>query len=319
MRGLRSAVAAFAVLTGGFAAAGSAASKAEVPLMTAKASLVPEVHLFAEPVVAHVDVVVDRSRVDPSRIQLDATFAPYERVGGTSVERHDIGGLTYLRYTMTLRCLEAECIPPTKAGQVTQTFGTSSIPAYVQGQTRDDKRTYRFQRARILYADPESGTRGIASARWPRLRSLSRVNWSDPNMVAQGFPFRASLAPLPEATYRASPPLLGFALLGVAAALLLLPAALVVQALRRRAPPEEPVEPELSRLDRALLALEAASARPEDERRRALEALAVELEAEGSTELAGSARRLAWSRHAPGSEVMERFAVHVHEGDHAPA
>ena len=46
-----------------------------------RGSLTPDVHLFAEPVVARVDVVVDRDQVDPADVVVKTDFKPYETVG----------------------------------------------------------------------------------------------------------------------------------------------------------------------------------------------------------------------------------------------
>ena len=59
-----------------------------------RGELVPDVHLFGEPVVAHVDVILNRDRVDPAEVQLRTDFEPYEQVGETRDVRRDIAQLT---------------------------------------------------------------------------------------------------------------------------------------------------------------------------------------------------------------------------------
>jgi hypothetical protein len=54
-----------------------AASKAAV----VRGEMIPDVHLFGEPVVARIDVILNREKVDPEDVRLKTNFKPYERVG----------------------------------------------------------------------------------------------------------------------------------------------------------------------------------------------------------------------------------------------
>ncbi len=120
-----------------------------------------------------------------------------------------------------------------------------------------------------------------------------------------GFVFKTSVTPLPEPDYRVSPTLLGAGLLAGATALLVLPVWLGIGWWRRRRPPPLEVEErELTPLERALALVEWARDRENGaERREALEVLAVELEAVESPRLAESARSLAWSPVSPSPEA----------------
>lgn len=283
----------FAVLAVTLVLAGGCAGDertGDLPLgrqISATSTFAPTVHLFAEPVVARVDVVVDRHQLDPARIRLHTRFLPYD-VKGFARGREDRGRLTHLRYEWTLRCLRLDCIPeilPSAAGEAET--------------GRGERRSFALPPARVLYDDPEGKERTLTRSLWPELVSVSRIKQSD---VPQfGNVFKASVTPLPEPDYRVSPALLGAGLLGAAVVLLALPVGLGIGWWRRRRPP--PVldeEPELSPLERALRLVEWAREREDGvERREALEALAVELDALGTVELAESARSLAWSPASP--------------------
>lgn len=280
-----------------------------------RGELIPDVHLFGDPVVAQVDVILNRQKVDPADVQLKMDFAPYEK-GETREERTDIGDYTVIRYTTTLSCLSHECIPPTAAGETTVSQ-LPGLPPSLAGQQRDEKMKFEFPPA-VLVADVEPMERTIARVVWAPLRSLSRINWYDSRVVGQGFPFVATVTPLPEPEYRISPTLLGLGLLVLAAALLALPVWLVWSSWRRRAVPVA-ARPTLSPLERALRLVEWASRRPSvDERREALEALAFEL---GCEEDGGSARRVrkqGWSPPAPETEEMAELVESIRKSD-APA
>jgi hypothetical protein len=291
------------------AGCGGSDRAADLPLgrqVSAKATLTPTVHLFAEPVVARVDVVVDRDHVDPARVRTETEFLPYD-VKQVKRAREDRGRFTLLRYEYTLRCLRIACIPeilPSEAGEAET--------------GRGERRTFRLPAAKVLSEDPGGETRTLGRARWPELVSVSRIKQSDvPETPETDYVFKTSVTPLPEPDYRVPPTLLGAGLLAGALALLALPAALVIGWLRRRRPP--PVvehEPALSPLERALRLVEWAREQDDGaERRQALEVLAVELEAEERAELAESARTLAWSPASPSPEAADRLVGSVRGAD----
>ncbi len=200
-----------------------------------RGGLTPDVHLFGEPVVAHVDVIVDREQVDPGAVRVKTDFEPYDTVGETTVEQEEIGRFTHLRYSTTLRCLTEDCIPRTLTGDVTISQ-TPGLPLFPENQQRDEKRKYEFPPA-IVTAEGEPKDRTLGRVVWPPLRSVSRINWYDSSVVGQGFPFASTVTPVPEPSYRISPTVLGIALLALAIALLALPAIYLVRRYRaRRAP-----------------------------------------------------------------------------------
>jgi hypothetical protein len=282
-----------------------------------RGELLPDVHLFGEPVVAQIDVIVNREKVDPADVRVKTDFAPYEVVGEMQETREDVGRFTRLRYTTTLRCLNEDCIPRT-VGDVTISQ-TPELPLFPEAQQRDEKRKYEFPPAIVTAeAQPEDLTLGRVV--WRPLRSVSRINWYDSSVVGQGFPFVSTVTPLPEPRYRISPTLLGLGLLALALALLALPASLLWRRRRRRVGSETSGGPSLSPLERALQLVEWASRRPSvDERREALEVLAYELEGQDhDDERVRHAREQGWSPPPPASEEMTELVSTIREND-APA
>jgi hypothetical protein len=295
----------------------------EKPLIAAdktavvRGELVPDVHLFGEPVVARVDVIVNRTKVDPDDMRLKTDFAPYERVGETR-ERTDIGDFTVIRYTTELSCLSHNCIPRTAAGETTVSQ-LPGAPPFLPGQQRDEKVKFEFPPA-LLVADAEPKERTLGRVVWSPLRSLSRVNWYDSSVVGQGFPFVTTVTPLPEPEYRVSPTLLGLGLLVLAAALLALPIWLVRNRRRRYATPKAEERAALSPLERALRLVEWASRRPSvEERREALEVLAYELDPDGDDGVARRAREQGWSPPSPEPEEMTKLVAAIRKESDAPS
>jgi hypothetical protein len=280
--------------------------EADLPLgreVSAKALFTPTVHLFAEPVVARLEVVVDRDHVDPAHVKPRTAFRPYD-VKETAHSREDRGRFTLLRYEYVLRCLRVACIPE-----------ILSSAAGEAESGRGERRAFRLPAAEVLYDDPGAETRTLTKATWPELVSVSRIKESD--VPRFGFVFKTSVTPLAEPDYRLSPTLLGVGLLAGALALLALPAALVAGWLqRRRPPPVVEEQPELTPLERALALVEWARAREDGaERRQALEVLAVELDVMERFDLAGSARSLAWSPASPSPEAADRLVQDVRGAD----
>ena len=279
-------------------------------------SLTPDVHLFGEPIVARVDVLVDRDQVSPSEVDVKTDFKPYETVGETEVTREDIGRFTHLRYTTVLRCLEIACIPSTFKYSDVPISQTPELPLFPENQQRAEKVMYQFPPA-LVTAQTSPQDKVLGRVVWPPLRSLSRINWYDSSVVGQGFPFVATVTPLPETSYRISPTFLGLLLLALAGAIVAVPVGYLVQRRRaRRAPKADGAA--LSPLERALALVEWASRRPSvDERREALEALAYELDTkEGET--ADRARAQGWAPPTPESAEMTDLVASVRE-EHASA
>jgi hypothetical protein len=288
------------------AGCGGGGGAEDLPLgrqISATATFAPTVHLFAEPVLAQVEVVVDREHLDPDRLSLRTAFLPYD-VERAARTRDDQDRFTVLRYRYVLRCLRVACIPeilPSAAGDAET--------------GRGERRSFALPAAEVRYEDPSGEARTLTRAGWPELVSVSRLKQSDVPPV--GFVFKTSVAPLPELDHVVSPKVLATGLVLGAFALLLLPAVLVARWLRRRRPApvvEEPVE--ISPLERALRLVEWAHDREDGvERREALEVLAVQLDAAESSAFAASARTLAWSSSSPSPEAAALLVSSVRGSD----
>jgi hypothetical protein len=284
--------------------------------LSASWSLSPAAALFGEPVQARVDMLLDREQLDPGGISFQPDFTPFEVVGEPSVSREDLGGFTRLRYEWTLRCITLGCIKLVNGGP--QEIPPGGIPPPSTGQGGfGERKTVRIKAVPIQYEDDSGKTRVLRRVIWPDVQSISRLNLADTSVTGFGFPFRASATPLPEATFRISPWLLGPLLVAVAGALLAFAAIVLWRVLRRKpAPVVEDAGPELTPLERALQLVEWSCEQPNGtERRKALEVLAGELGADGRPDLVDEARGLAWSATTPSPEAAGQLAYRVREGD----
>jgi hypothetical protein len=140
---------------------------------------------------------------------------------------------------------------------------------------------------------------GVKEVEWPEVGQITRVPPRDP------FAPPENTGEELEQWYRASPGLLAWVLGGLGALLIAASAAAAVFLLRRGRLVRTRVEPPL---DRALALLR--SARSDEERRAALEALALALD----PELADPARALAWSERIPSEADAEELATLAKEG-----
>jgi hypothetical protein len=259
-------------------------------------SISPDVHLFAEPVTASVRVIIDPREFDPDRIEVRTSFLPYELLRSQERGRHTVGALVELRYTATLRCLEIACLAPrfrTVLGE--------------QEGGRAERFTFRFAPAEVLYRREDDRVELLLQRPFPALEVVSRINTAqvaaaaDPLGLEAGHSseFTANLAP-PEPTWRIRPRLLAAGALALAGLLLVFPVWLAtrfgLEEWRARRRPRA-----LSPAERAFLLVEWSVARADgdEDRRRALEALADVLERSGVEPLAESTRSEAWAEEAP--------------------
>lgn len=306
MRALLLATAAALLLAG----CGGEGESAKGPLgrkVAAQARLDPSVHVFAEPVTATVEVVVDRDQLDPDRVRVETRFLPYDIVAERT-SREIRGRLTVLRHEFVLRCLRIACIP-----NVLQSAAGEAESG------RGERHAMRLRPARVVYDEADGKKRYLTNAAWPEVVSVSRLKESDVPEFGE-FVFKTSVTPLPEPDYRVSPTLLGSGLLAAGLTLLALPTLLVVRWYRRRRPaPVVTVEPEVSPLERALRLVEWAQGREDvTERREAIEVLAVELDTSNNPDLARTARALAWPSVSPSPESAAGPVAEVRRA-HGPA
>lgn len=291
-------VAAFVLLRGQDEAEGP--PPREVAEIEVEATLSSRAAFFGDTVLAHVDVLLDRTRVDPDSIRVSADFVPFEAIGRPERRRRDAADRSHVRMTFVLRCLSGACVPAADSERV------------------------EFLPGRISFAAPsEQGVNESSlPVQWPSVVVFPRF---DPEITggadAISQPWRADLLSLPSVSYRRAPGLVAVLLLSSAALLVLGGLGLAYLAWPKRAPappPEPEPEPEpvqvLSPLEVALALLEQ-SIRTDGaaDQRRALELVAEELELAdwGDRELARTARALAWSEDVPPIDETTGLAARV--------
>jgi hypothetical protein len=240
--------------------------------------------LFGDRVRASVQVIVDRNRVDPSRVGFTAHFEPFVGLGTPIVSRKDTGRLTRLVYTADLICLTNICLSKNEPE-----------PIHVQ-----------FPPTRVFYT-AKSGARHTLTLAWqgttigPRTTAQD-LNGADPFEQPS---WRATTDPLP-VSWGTSPHTLRL-ILFIAAGLLFalglfaLIRFVLIGKLRFRV---------LSPLERAVVLVERAP--PESaEKRKALELLSHELSRSGEPELALVAKQLAWAEPTPLPTLTQPLTLDV--------
>lgn len=247
------------------------------------AELDPRTLLFGDRVTARVDVELDRRAVDPASVRVHPSFGPNSVTGASRVEGR-AGNAVVLHYRFGLVCLTSACLPQLAAA-------TPFPPARV---------TYRIR----------SGAIRSTSVEWPRTQVGTRLQLRELNALRAGQPlsFRGGIVPR-AVSYRVRPALVAGSLYAAAVLVALLAGVLLApelgRLLRLTGIREDPLAG-LPPLERALALLERALASGDlAEQRKALDRLARELRRRGDDGLAGAARRLAWSRTAPGEEARD--------------
>ncbi len=213
----------------------------------------------------------------PARLRVKATFAPY-RVVRRSVTRT---GST-VRYRYTLDCLRAACIGP-------------------PGQ----EHAVRLPPVRIVFPNGRTFV-GL----WPVLRQASRLGPTDLKQPRLRGDLTAPDAPRHDRNLATG---LLFAIGGGIA--LLGAGALGFRRLAWRPRPqwETNGRRDLSPLDYALVVTGLAAGGGQENRRAALESLAIALEERGLGDLAAEARSIAWSPEPPAGEAVRRLADDVQQ------
>jgi hypothetical protein len=247
------------------------------------ATVEPKRVLFADPLLAELRVSIDESVVDPDSVQLTPHFGGFRQLGSPELERLDLGRTTVFTYRYALQCVDRGCAPG------------------------DAEKTVKLPFSLLQYADPKLGA-VTKSVLWPDVTIVSRLEsseLSDPTMEPE-----SDIAPV---SYRVSPLFLGWLLVGVGAALALAVGALAAWWILRSRPAEAPAaEPEVvagTALEQALEQVDGSLEGEEEERRTALDALAVALDEDGLSELARLARRLGWSEPVPEASAMSELAA----------
>jgi hypothetical protein len=254
--------------------------------VTVTGTLEPRVHLFGEPVVATIEALFDPSRVRAGTVRVEPGFRPYEVVDEERVESQ-AGTLTRVSHRYTLSCTRIGCTP------------------------NRDKRQFEFPMTSVFFTIVGVG-QAQDTLQWPPLEVVSRLGPFDLDQPR----WRAETRRLPEATFRVPPLALAAGLFAAAAALVAAAIALVLLVRpRRTAETEEAGAAERrSPVERALELTELHSRDGSTpEQRKALERLARELGHVGHRDLAGRARRLAWSSAAPARTDVTALASDVRE------
>ena len=250
------------------------------------ATLSPQQHMFGDPVLARIEVVLDAERVDPDSVKVRASFAPYRQLQPPTDSRSAAGPITRLRFDYRLACLTYSCLP-------------------------NPRKRFELKNAAVEYNTRGGGGVRTEEIDWPTLTASGRISRAR-FYEAQT---RAEFRELQPPAYRVSPRLvevigLLLALIFAAAAVILilrlLPLARIAERLGLRTVDTR------TQLERALARVQETST-PEraDEGRRALERLAHELRKARNPELAGAASELAWSRQFPADGRLTRLSGEV--------
>ncbi len=275
-----------------------AAAAVDLADIEAAATLEPAVALFGDTVLAHVDVLLDKTLVDPESVRVAANFVPFEIVGPPRRLRRDAGDSAYLRRTFVLRCLTGTCVPSGESAR------------------------YEFPHVRVAFAaTTEAEDTSSISVPLPSVRIYSRFTALGAGTDRGSAPWEADVLSLPAVSYRIAPGALIAVLVSIAALAALagvilgyLASPSRVVELEAEPEPELPPAPPLSPLEQALLLLEQ-SIRVDGaaDQRRALELVAEELELAdwGDRDLARTARALAWSEGLPPIEQTTLLATRV--------
>jgi hypothetical protein len=291
------ALVALAALGGGPDGGGDVARRDETVRPTVRASFATPVHAFGSPVEARLELLVRDGELNPATVRANSTFDPYEVVGSPRREVLDLGALTLVRYTLTLRCLKEACLP--QGGQPTEfDFGSAGFSFSIPAPPGT-----RFEDRRFLARS--------ATGAWPPLTVVSHLSAADVNDAR----WRSGLASLPEPGWRIAPTWLAALLLGGAVALVAGAAALLVgwadERRRRAAAAAAEAERPAPPLEQALQLVASTNGDDPGARRTALETLAAELRRHDATGLAERAERLAWSESPPVETSVEALTQAV--------
>ncbi|MBA2475252.1 MAG: hypothetical protein H0V40_04775, partial [Actinobacteria bacterium] len=160
--------------------------------IAARASIAPRTHLFGDPLVAELELLFDRRRVEPASVRLDAVFEPYEPLDESrSLERS--GDLVRLRYRFSLGCFNPACAPS------------------------EARREQGLDRARLSYTLADIDRRVVDPVDWPTFAVASRLGPFDVERAR----WRADSRRLAAVSYRIRPGVLGTGLIGGALLLVL--------------------------------------------------------------------------------------------------
>ncbi len=237
-----------------------------------EATVTPRTALFGDPVEVRAAIVVDRDLADPDGVELvDPDFGPFE-VGELRRETTEGSALSRVSYRITLHCLTASCLPPDDSGE--REFSLSPLRFEVAGE----------------------GAATTLEAELPPVRVVPRLARSE---VREAEPWSYDDRTLPAAGYRVAPAPAAALMWAAAIALAVLSGALAVYAITGRTARGTLAARRGTVLERALALARRTASASDEERRRALERLARELERAGHPALSERSGVLAWSRPEP--------------------
>jgi hypothetical protein len=277
----------------------TAAALPQGKLLAASADLFPQSVLFGQPVHVRIDAVVDHRKLDPRRVKLDANWSPYTAVTPMTTSSVDVGNYTRLRWQVDLHCLDLQCVP--RVGSSVRNVFQPTTLRYV-GHVR-------------------GGEAPSVTVTWPNVIAWSRLDAIDQErkavvrktgtivgrqIAAYAPPWHVDTS-VAAVSYRITPSVLFWCALAGALVLMLTAMLCLRPWLPAAAWLRRP--PALSKLERALVAVERARGEPVEER-KALELLAAELRSTGEQRLAWAATELAWSPDLP---EPDRTAALTHD------
>jgi hypothetical protein len=250
--------------------------------LTVRARFDPPTVTFGDRVVARVVVLLDRTAVRPSTLELAAGVAPLTQLAAPRTTRTTRGDLSIVTYEVPVMCVTDGCIAP--AGDL----------------------ALRLPRVTATVATDSGGVVRAAVA-WPVLHVHGRVNAAD--MVGRPH-FRGDATP-PAPSYRFAPSTLAALLDGLAVLLVLAGVAFAASEARRLVRRRRRGRAaDGGELERALRLAREAESRPAPDRRRALGLLARLLDRR-DTRLAAQASGLAWAKPQPELEAMSGLVAEI--------
>ena len=139
----------------------------------ARGSVEPRNILFGDTIRAHVDVVLDRRKVDPGSVRVSTQFVPWEIVGPQVRTRSDSGSNTHLRTTFTLRCTSSPCLPNNNASALE--FGPARV-SYARAGRRARGAAVAARSTGLCSSSPRGSRRRTRKGQTRRARSGAPIS-----------------------------------------------------------------------------------------------------------------------------------------------
>jgi hypothetical protein len=248
--------------------------------------------LFGDRVEATARIVVDDRVVDPRSLVLDPSFKPFQAF--TSSRRvREVGNASAVTFMFGLQCVTGECI---RAMEKEQRGGSRlTVPITLPNATARGR--------------TDDGVAVKIPVTWPTLTVHSRLTADD---IANGEPSAPRFVAV-DVDHAVSPDRLGWILVVLAIALVVIAGALVASVLAsRRRVRALRLPPNMGAIERSLaLARHALDEGDIDGGRKALERLSAELERSGRDDLADEVTRVAWSPPGPTEEELDDLTRQV--------